>query len=179
MTVEDVSDAADVSPRTFFNYFSSKEAAILNVDPARPAQMRARLEARPAEEPPLEALRIALTEASATLTEDAEAWALKMRLVREHPSLFPHYLAAYADAERGLIEVVAARVGAEPNVDLYPSLIVAAALNATRVTVHHWVSTNRSTSLPVLIRSAFDQLGAGLTPPRKPSLAATRSTRTP
>jgi AcrR family transcriptional regulator len=89
VTVEDISDAADVSSRTFFNYFGSKEAAILSLAPDAAAELRARVLARPPDEPSLEALRVGLTEASATQTQDAEAWWLKMKLVRDHPTLFP------------------------------------------------------------------------------------------
>ena len=165
VTIEAISEAADVSLRTFFNYFGSKEEAILNADPCRPAELRARVESRPCAEPPLEALRVTLTEESTTQTGDAEAWSLKMRLVREHPSLVPRYLAGYADAERGLIEAVAARVGADPDADLYPSLVVAAALNAARIAVHHWDATGRTKPLPTLLRTAFNGLAAGLVPP--------------
>src|ERR1700749_3618839 len=43
VTVEDIAEAADVSPRTFFNYFPSKEAALFGADPDRAASLRDRL----------------------------------------------------------------------------------------------------------------------------------------
>src|ERR1700759_3655961 len=40
VTIEDIAEAADVSPRTFFNYFPSKEAALFGGDPERAAELR-------------------------------------------------------------------------------------------------------------------------------------------
>src|SRR6478609_8652693 len=57
VSVDDIAARADVSPRTFFNYFSSKDEAVLGLDPeAIHRQVRA-LHDRPAAESPVEALR--------------------------------------------------------------------------------------------------------------------------
>lgn len=170
VTVDAISDAAGVSARTFFNYFASKEDAILGVDPVRTAEFRDRLVARPAGEAPLEALLATITEASATLADRAEEFSLRLRLVRDHPSLFPRYVAGFSAHERELVEAVAARSGLDPDADLYPTLAVTAALTAMRVAVHHWEATDRAASLEDVLADAFGHLARGLTPP-VPALA--------
>ena len=69
VTVEDIAEAADVSPRTFFNYFPSKEAALIGADPERTERLRQRLIAEPADKSPLEALRSAMVEEIRWLAE--------------------------------------------------------------------------------------------------------------
>lgn len=170
VTVDAISEAAGVSPRTFFNYFASKEDAILGVDPVKTAEYRDRLAARPADEAPLDALLATLTEASVTLADRAEEFSLRMRLVRDHPSLFPRYVAGFSAHERELVEAVAARAGLDADLDLYPTLVVTAALAAMRVVVHHWQATDRAEPLEHLLAEAFGHLARGFTPP-VPALA--------
>ena len=57
VTVEDIAEAADVSPRTFFNYFPSKEAALFGADPERIAELRLRVAHDAPGEPVLDALQ--------------------------------------------------------------------------------------------------------------------------
>jgi AcrR family transcriptional regulator len=162
VTIEEISEAADVSPRTFFNYFSSKEEAILGVDPERRAQLRAELELRPKDETPVEALRAALHAGSDDFEDNGELWAQRLQLVRDHPALSSGYVASFADFERGLVEAMAARLGMDPDTDLYPALVVSAALTVMRVTVKNWQATTDGPDLATLLDEAFDQLADGL-----------------
>src|SRR6266446_9036901 len=57
VTIEDIAEAADVSPRTFFNYFPSKEAALFGTDPERIAALRDRVVRQAPGEPVLDAPR--------------------------------------------------------------------------------------------------------------------------
>ena len=56
VTVEDISEAADVATRTFFNYFSSKEEALLGDAPEKVVTVHRLVADRPATESPLEAV---------------------------------------------------------------------------------------------------------------------------
>ena len=97
VTIDEISNAAEVSSRTFFNYFCSKEEAILGVDPDRRVELRNELELRPVEESPVAALRASLLSTAEAIDENAELWAQRLQLVREHPALSPGYVASFAD----------------------------------------------------------------------------------
>lgn len=162
VTVEAISEAADVSRRTVFNHFASKDDAILNIDPDRAAQVRARFTARPADESPMRSLRAVLVGASEELDSDLGDWRQRVQLVREHPgTLSPRYVAAFADTERALIEVVAERLGTDPDRDLRPRLVVAAAMAALRVATDTWEMSARAVRLEHLVDEAFTQLAEG------------------
>ncbi|MCZ0991700.1 TetR family transcriptional regulator [Streptomyces diastatochromogenes] len=51
VSVEEIAAAANVSPRTFFNYFASKEAVVFDQDPEQREHWRALMADRPADEP--------------------------------------------------------------------------------------------------------------------------------
>src|SRR5215469_1070208 len=56
VTVEDIAEAAEVSPRTLFNYFPSKEAALFSGDPDRAAALRDAIATAVPGQPALDAL---------------------------------------------------------------------------------------------------------------------------
>lgn len=165
VTVEDIAEAVDVSTRTFFNYFSSKEEVIVGTNPEGLERLRTLLAARPEDEAPLESLRAGLVELTADLTESREDWALRSRVVRETPALLARQLAAFFAFERLLADAVARRTGTDPEQDVYPALTAAVAVSALRVAVGLWRGDEGSRPLPQLLASAFDQLTAGLPVP--------------
>lgn len=166
VTVEDISAAADVSPRTFFNYFAGKEDAVLGPDPEAGARMRARILAQPAELSAAAALREALlAEVAAELADDREHWLLRMRVVQQHPVLLARVFSGGEAVERELVAGIAERVGL-PADDTYPLLLGAAAGAAFRVAVTRWSST--AAPLHELLAEALDLIAAGLAdPPRR------------
>ncbi|HKR49427.1 MAG TPA: TetR family transcriptional regulator [Pseudonocardiaceae bacterium] len=169
VTVEQIADEADVSMRTFFNYFSSKEEAIVAGDVATAESLVDAFRGRPAGEPVLEALRHAVL---AVLDEDSYRDRVqRMQTLRRTPSLLPHQIAAFVARERALAAAVADRIGCNVDQDLYPALVAASAMAGLRVAVQRWLGepSPEGPVLRELMMGVIDQLAAGLTAP----LAAT------
>jgi AcrR family transcriptional regulator len=166
LTVEEIADAADVSVRTFFNYFSCKEEALVGVEPAVLAELGAELEDRPAGESPLEALKAVLASGVDDVAEAMRRWSLRTELVRRHPSLLPRHLAALAEIEAALVRALGARLGTDPVTDPFPAIAVAAAMGTLRAAVASWEDAGRRGSLDAAVDAAFATLAAGLPAPR-------------
>jgi MftR C-terminal domain len=64
--------------------------------------------------------------------------------------------------EHGLAEGIARRVGTDVEHDLYPRLVAAAVVSATRVTVEHWLRTESDLPFPLVLRDALERVAAGL-----------------
>jgi AcrR family transcriptional regulator len=167
VTVEQIAEAADVSPRTFFNYFSSKEEAVVAADIERARDTGERLAARPADEPVLESVRAVMREMVGDAPRSRE-WIAQVRLVRAEPSLVPQQLAAYAAAEAHLTAIIAERTGLGAH-DLYPAVTAAAVMAAMRVATTRWLSAEGHDDLVDVVDRAIDLLVAGLerTPPSR------------
>ena len=169
VTVEDIAEAADVATRTFFNYFPSKESAVIGADPERIAELRSRLLERPIEESPLQALRhVSIEYASAIdheidgLGEGREAWFRRLCIVRSDPDLLGAYVGHISELEQKLTAALAERLGRDPGHDPYPALVVATVFAAARVAALYWSANGGEGSLAALTRSAIDSLATGL-----------------
>ena len=166
VTVEAIADAAMVSRRTFSNYFSNKEEAVLHRDSVRARRLVELVEARPAGEEPWRTLCAAAEElvasgdvasgdvasgdvASGDLNAPERA---RLNLGRLHPSLLAHRVATYAAVERALADVVLRRTpGLEP---LTARLLAATLMTTLRVTVEAWGESPEE-PLPQLLHRAL------------------------
>ncbi len=111
--VEDIAAAAGVSPRTYNNYFASKEAAICAIVADRAVLVRTVLAGRPAGEPLADAV-LAAVMAPYDLPGDPDRdWVTRTRLVLAEPALRGEFLKAMIAMERALAEGIAQRLGTD------------------------------------------------------------------
>ena len=162
VTVEAVASAADVSYRTFFNHFSSKEEALLQPDGPDHPRLPARLRAQPEGLGALAAVRAAVREELTELQREPDELRDRMAVLRATPSLLPRLVEMGSTDERDLALAIAERTGADVEADLLPALLAAVLSAAVRVSLLRWQQQGGGTALTALVDEAFDALAAGL-----------------
>src|SRR5512139_346037 len=104
-TIADIADAAEVSPRTFFSYFRSKEDVVFAEIDDRLAEIREQLADRPAGESPLATIRRGVVELmEALVSEYGEYGAIQVQLVLERPALQARALQRLQEVEQEVVE---------------------------------------------------------------------------
>lgn len=165
VTVEDISRAADVAPRTFFNYFAAKEDALVGPDPESGPRIRAGIVAAPADRTPMAALSEALHAEITELASDHKLWTLHITVLEQHPALLAKAFAGGAEAERHIVAGIAERTGTAET-DAYPLMLAAAASAAFRVALTRWSALAEPPPLADLLDECFRLLASGLPDPR-------------
>lgn len=177
--IEDIAEAAGVSPRTYNNYFSSREQAIVAAVAAdREARIAAAVAARPAGERLADAITEAVVE-QYTNTGEREREALL--LITTTTALREAFLDTATGIEPPLTAVILERLGdGDPPTARVLAASVAAAV---RIALEGWLQAAEATaaagvtglvvlsgSLPDLLRAALAPLApafdAAETPPR-------------
>ncbi|MFC3893102.1 TetR/AcrR family transcriptional regulator [Lentzea rhizosphaerae] len=147
VTVEDIADEAGVSRRTFSNYFTCKEDAVLDADRERFQALVALVESRPSGEEPWQALRAATAELYRTWPVPDVEWMAQLRLLRRHPSLLARQAGDQVALERDLAAVLVTR-----GPDEEPARLMAATfLAAVRTGIALWLESAGEQQLPGLI----------------------------
>ena len=164
VTVEEISRVADVSPRTFFNYFGSKEEAVAGELPVLPDQTHID-EFIASRGDVIAGIGELLAASVVSALEDHEIVRLRKDLMTRYPHLTASRMEGFRQFEEELIAVVEQRLAGQ-----YPDaasdarasdarLVTYVALAATR---HAWLSwaqsDDPSSSLLDGLRAAFADL---------------------
>ncbi|SFT47056.1 transcriptional regulator, TetR family [Actinopolyspora lacussalsi subsp. righensis] len=162
VTVEDICASADVSPRTFFNYFTSKEEVLVPWDRDTIDNTSTRVLERPPEEEPLEVARAVLGEAIGTAMS-GPTWRDQAVVLRHHPELIEKIVTSFRTLEASLAEGFAARLGRTAE-DVYVRLLSATTITTLRVSVQSWQDSESDESLRHYLDETFERLRQGLRP---------------
>jgi len=167
-TVEEIAEACEVSPRTFFRYFPTKED-VLFVDAAvRRERLLAVIAERPPGEPAFVALCAAMRTLSADYRNDRDALVARSKIVAASPHLQAYKAEHQHGWEADVVDVLARRAratGAPVSRDEL-QLVTAVATAALRVALDAWVADATTTDLDALLDRAFERLASGFDPTR-------------
>ncbi len=138
-TIDEIAHEADVSPRTFFRYFATKEALLFHDFEDRLDQIKDKIGQRPADERPAETLVAVLRAMVAELDTEPAERDLIARLLAERPSLRSYQRSTIAEHSEGSIaESLAEHAGIDPD-DLGLRTMVLAVAACFDVALRDWI----------------------------------------
>ncbi|WP_420114952.1 TetR/AcrR family transcriptional regulator [Pseudactinotalea sp.] len=158
-TVEEIAAAADVSTRTFFNYFASKEEALSTTDPEALQETLAAIAERPPEESPLQALRTVQLQRAQQIAGDTDFWRLRAQVIKHYPELGARLVGASLAADHQVAVILAERLGVDPRIDPRPHLIAGVATVAKRTAMGLWLAGGQHRDFVEVLAECFDSLG--------------------
>ncbi|CAG6396616.1 TetR family transcriptional regulator [Streptomyces cocklensis] len=159
-TVDQIADAAEVSPSTFFRYFPTKEDVVLRdeYDPALVAALRS----RPPGEPIIDSIRHALTDSLGQMLEaDHDELLLRTRLGFTDPAIRARSWDELQRSQDVVAAVISERTGRDPD-DLDVHCAAAALMAVSTAVVRHWVQRDGEVDLVALYDRQFALLAQGI-----------------
>jgi AcrR family transcriptional regulator len=155
-TLAEIAETADVSPRTIFSYFESKEEILLCEESVFMTALQTMLEARPPGATTVDAIRDFLAE----LSPPDEPARLRKEIIRANPSLQMKMSARHAQLEPLLVASIAKDLDSDPG-DIRP-LLIAASMNAAFMSVRDRIFEAEATGEPMSHEEAMAILDQAL-----------------
>ena len=167
-TVEEIAEACEVSPRTFFRYFPTKEDVLFADAAVRRERLLAVIAERPAEEPAFVALCAAMRTLTDDYRDDRDALVSRFQIVAASPHLQAYKAEHQHGWEAAVVDVLQGRALARHETVARDELqlVTAVTTAALRVALDAWVADPSAPDLGVLLDDAFALLAAGFDPAR-------------
>jgi AcrR family transcriptional regulator len=153
-TIEEITDRADVSPRTFFRYFASKEDVLFPKD-LEIDRLLGALAEQPSSSNDLEAIRDACLAQLPYDDATVRRVLLLKKAIRSTPALEGRDLALQHQFCDHLAVAVARRNGLE-HPDDHSQMVAALAQVVIRLAFDRWADTDGQEDLATLLRHRFD-----------------------
>jgi AcrR family transcriptional regulator len=172
VTVEDISNAVDVSSRTFFNYFPTKEDALAGEQSwlPEPDELRRLLVDEPGPSVVGDLHRVLLA-AVPQFDGRREEMRARAELVERYPGLLRAAMASFLADEQALAELLALRLGPTASADGLPRIAAVTTAALLRVALERWMrdepgdEAQLAARIDEVLGQLQDLLGGGLPTP--------------
>ena len=155
-TVDEISEAARVSPRTFFRYFATKEDVVFGAGEHHEAQLRSAIQQAPGDDRRM--VVDAVLTFSTILESQRDAILSRHQLVADNPSLQGRGRLVEDSWTGILAQMVAERAGLQqPTFE--QSVLAGCAIGVLSAAVHEWHATGATAPLPTLTERALGVVG--------------------
>jgi AcrR family transcriptional regulator len=162
VTADEIAAAANVSVRTFHNYFGSKEEALVAAWVSEFEVYVDALRDRPADEPILDALEHVFGELASRIVEHPGKAENHADLLWTSIAMARYRSVLLDEAIRIVTDIVAARTGTDAATDVYPHLVTAAAISAMVTAYQFTRASGAAEDRSRLLHEAFELLRSGL-----------------
>lgn len=160
-TVEEIAAACEVSPRTFFRYFATKEDVLFEDADARMQRLVDAIASQPPDASALGAMRGGILELSEEYERDRATIQARAQVFEATETLRVRKAERMGACEDALAQALADRTAAGGTTPFETRLVVAAAMAALRTSIDTWVA-DESADLRHCVETAFDALARGL-----------------
>jgi AcrR family transcriptional regulator len=166
VTVEEIAEASEVSPRTFFRYFAAKEDTLFAESDAGRNVLLEALATQPDDVPVLDALQGAMRSVAGYYADQRDRLCMRHEVVTSSLSLRSRTAERQQRWESDVVSHVRALGRADDMDDFELRLLVASTTTALRVAIEVWVAAGSSdpasgAALADLLDVAFQRLCAG------------------
>jgi AcrR family transcriptional regulator len=157
-TVEEIADAADVSARTFFRYFATKDEVLFGDHEPRLEAMRALLEQRPADEPVMVSLEALLRGLGDMLVAQRERVLVQSEVSKARVQVLGLFRQHQEEMNEVIISFVAARLQDDGQVRMRARVVASAAMGAYLAASSEWLRSDGAEDMARLMDEALEAL---------------------
>ena len=163
VSVDDIAAAANMSQRTFFRYFATKDEIVLQYERQLRRRLHDAVRLRPADEGPVTALKNAFIETSTAAPDHREQARKRGRVLNDAPMLQARVQVVLSEADADLAELLTVRMPSMPRRprEARARIIVVTIFAVAAYAWNEWVTSDSNKDPATYIASAFDVLADG------------------
>jgi AcrR family transcriptional regulator len=158
VTVDEIAAEAEVSHRTFYRYFATKEELVLGPLQQGLDDVVSVFAQRPRSESVIASVRGVIMHLADHYEQDLDNDRQRAALVRATPSLQQRQNERQAAFESVIVPLIAERLDVDPVDDIRPALIAGCAVAAIRVATSQWLLSGASRPLMPIVEQALSML---------------------